>query len=127
MPRNWCCHAYVKFENTALLRRRLYGHDPPKAGRLPSIKVGDYVRIKKRKQAFEKGYLPRFTNEPFVVKVRLTPQPAILHCAMRLASLFVAGFTRIKCARCARTQTKSIALSACLRRESRHDAALSTM
>ncbi|KAH7715381.1 Y26D4A.11 protein [Aphelenchoides avenae] len=71
----------VTFANAASLRARLYGNEagaiPKNRGTAPSLKVGDYVRIEKNKQVFEKGYLPRFTDELFVVtKVRLTPRPA---------------------------------------------------
>lgn len=64
----------VTFANANELRRRLYGSES--AVTRPALAVGDYVRIEKRKQEFEKGYLPRFTDELFIItKARVTNPP----------------------------------------------------
>ena len=42
----------------------------------PKFKVGDCVRISKKKKTFEKGYTPRWTEEVFTIsKVQLTTPP----------------------------------------------------
>lgn len=51
--------------------------DENKTKRIVGPKVGDYIRISKFKRIFEKGYLPNWTEEVFVVAKRRgrTPKP----------------------------------------------------
>lgn len=41
----------------------------------PKFKVGDYVRISRIKQTFEKGYIPNFSREIFIIKKKLDTYP----------------------------------------------------
>jgi hypothetical protein len=55
----------VKKRNEAVVYERLYGDRTHKPDTVH--KIGDLVRISKKKQLFEKGYLPNYTHEVFKV------------------------------------------------------------
>lgn len=58
----------VTKENCMLIWERLYGKDKRYQNTLKSIKKGDPVRISKVKGQFEKGYLPNWSREEFMVE-----------------------------------------------------------
>ncbi|KAL3095253.1 hypothetical protein niasHT_020405 [Heterodera trifolii] len=59
--------ADVNFKNAEALRQKLHNAAENVVLRQPRYRVGDRVRIEKYKHVFQKGYLPRFTNELFTV------------------------------------------------------------
>ena len=59
--------ADVNKENAILVWERLYGDDQRNQRTIHSIDEGDTVRISKAKGQFEKGYLPNWSREEFVV------------------------------------------------------------
>ncbi|KAL3084300.1 hypothetical protein niasHS_009788 [Heterodera schachtii] len=59
--------ADVNFKNAEALRQKLHNAAENVVRRQPRYRVGDRVRIEKYKHVFQKGYLPRFTNELFKV------------------------------------------------------------
>ncbi|KAL3125138.1 hypothetical protein niasHT_001215 [Heterodera trifolii] len=59
--------ADVNFGNAEELRQKLYNEAKKIPKMNPKFKVGDRVRIEKYKHVFQKGYLPRFTDEIFTV------------------------------------------------------------
>ncbi|KAL3081573.1 hypothetical protein niasHS_011881 [Heterodera schachtii] len=59
--------ADVNFKNAEALRQKLHNAAENVVRRQPRYRVGDRVRIEKYKHVFQKGYLPRFTNELFTV------------------------------------------------------------
>ncbi|KAL3068744.1 hypothetical protein niasHT_032160 [Heterodera trifolii] len=61
------CPADVNFKNAEALRQKLQNAAENVVRRQPRYRVGDRVRIEKYKHVFQKGYLPRFTNELFTV------------------------------------------------------------
>ncbi|KAL3094563.1 hypothetical protein niasHT_027146 [Heterodera trifolii] len=61
------CPADVNFKNAEELRQKLHNAAENVVRRQPKYSVGDRVRIEKYKHVFQKGYLPRFTNELFTV------------------------------------------------------------
>ncbi|KAL3113578.1 hypothetical protein niasHT_017134 [Heterodera trifolii] len=61
------CPADVNFKNAEALRQKLHDAAENVVRRQPRYRVGDRVRIEKYKHVFQKGYLPRFTNELFTV------------------------------------------------------------
>ncbi|KAL3125605.1 hypothetical protein niasHT_005492 [Heterodera trifolii] len=61
------CPADVNFQNAEALRQKLHNAAENVVRRQPRYRVGDRVRIEKYKHVFQKGYLPRFTNELFTV------------------------------------------------------------
>ncbi|KAL3091471.1 hypothetical protein niasHS_004876 [Heterodera schachtii] len=61
------CPADVNFKNAEALRQKLHNAAENVVRRQPRYRVGDRVRIEKYKHVFQKGYLPRFTNELFTV------------------------------------------------------------
>uniref|UniRef100_A0A914NJN1 Integrase n=1 Tax=Meloidogyne incognita TaxID=6306 RepID=A0A914NJN1_MELIC len=69
----------VNFKNAEKLRqllknRAIETHASSSQWRRKKFLVGDKVRIEKYKHIFQKGYLPNFTNEIFIIdKVRLVP------------------------------------------------------
>uniref|UniRef100_A0A914I6D7 Chromo domain-containing protein n=1 Tax=Globodera rostochiensis TaxID=31243 RepID=A0A914I6D7_GLORO len=68
----------VNFKNAEALRQKLYDNAAKIPRRAPKFKVGDRVRIEKYKHVFQKGYLPRFTNELFmVVEVHSERSPVV--------------------------------------------------
>ena len=60
-------------ENEVKVFWNLYGDLPPMQP--PRFKVGDKVRIIKKKGTFEKGYTPRWTEEVFTIDQALSTQP----------------------------------------------------
>lgn len=70
----------VTYENAESLRQELVAKASSQFKRKRKyLQVGDKVRIEKHKHIFEKGYLPRFTNEIFIIdKIRhkIAYQPA---------------------------------------------------
>ncbi|KAL3113851.1 hypothetical protein niasHT_011526 [Heterodera trifolii] len=61
------CPADVNFKNAEALRQKLHNAAENVVRHPPKYRVGDRVRIEKYKHVFQKGYLPRFTNELFTV------------------------------------------------------------
>ncbi|KAL3108118.1 hypothetical protein niasHT_015933 [Heterodera trifolii] len=59
--------ADVNFKNAEALRQKLHNAAENVVRRQPKYRVGDRVRIEKYKHVFQKGYLPRFTNELFTM------------------------------------------------------------
>ena len=60
--------ANVTKENAMLVWERLYGQDPRYRSTLrQKLQTGDRVRISKVKGQFEKGYLPNWSREEFIV------------------------------------------------------------
>ncbi|KAL3072276.1 hypothetical protein niasHT_033442 [Heterodera trifolii] len=57
----------VNFKNAESFRQMLYDKAKKMVNGVQKFKVGDRVRIEKYKHVFQKGYLPRFTNELFTV------------------------------------------------------------
>src|SRR3981189_1346434 len=49
--------------------------EPTKGGDMPTVQVGDTVRLSKAKNVFEKGYLPSWTQEVFTVSKVLNSKP----------------------------------------------------
>lgn len=85
---NRTCHGSTGFrpvdvtsKNQSQVWRALYG-DPRKRFDQRrrtnfKFKVGDHVRISKAKKLFDKGYLPNWTEETFVVSRRLRRDPPV--------------------------------------------------
>ncbi|KAL3125535.1 hypothetical protein niasHT_004500 [Heterodera trifolii] len=72
------CPADVNFKNAEALRQKLHNSAENVVRRQPKYSVGDRVRIEKYKHVFQKGYLPRFTNELFtVVEVHTERSPVV--------------------------------------------------
>jgi hypothetical protein len=66
--------AFVTSSDEAAIRERMYG--PEHDSTTPTLKVGDKVRIGKTRHAFEKGYLPNWTEEIFtVIEANATSPP----------------------------------------------------
>jgi len=63
----------VTWDNEEAVWKRLYG-PRLKGKKKPQFKVGDRVRLNKIHRTFEKGYLPGWTEEVFVVH-RVVPGP----------------------------------------------------
>ena len=59
--------ADVNKENAMIVWERLYGKDKRHQSTLKNIRRGDRVRISKVKGQFEKGYLPNWSREEFIV------------------------------------------------------------
>ena len=59
--------AHVTKENAMIVWERLYGKDKRHKLTLKNIHKGDVVRISKVKGQFEKGYLPNWSKEEFMV------------------------------------------------------------
>ncbi|KAL3115741.1 hypothetical protein niasHT_012939 [Heterodera trifolii] len=70
--------ADVNFKNAEALRQKLHNAAENVVRRQPRYRVGDRVRIEKYKHVFQKGYLPRFTNELFkVAEVHTERSPVV--------------------------------------------------
>ncbi|KAL3104039.1 hypothetical protein niasHT_022865 [Heterodera trifolii] len=70
--------ADVNFKNAEALRQKLHDAAENVVRSKPKYRVGDRVRIEKYKHVFQKGYLPRFTNELFtVVEVHTERSPVV--------------------------------------------------
>jgi transposase InsO family protein len=68
--------ASVTAADVEAVRERMYGDEGLSAQHpLPSLNVGDKVRISKTRQAFGKGYLPNWTGELFTVVEVLPTSP----------------------------------------------------
>ncbi|KAL3120164.1 hypothetical protein niasHT_008918 [Heterodera trifolii] len=68
----------VNFKNAEALRQKLHDAAENVVRRQPKYRVGDRVRIEKYKHVFQKGYLPRFSNELFtVVEVHSERSPVV--------------------------------------------------
>jgi len=74
-----CTPNEVTKKNENEIRKRLYGETPLKKLRSVIFKfnVGDHVRITKEKKIFDKGYLPNFTEEIFVITERIPRYPVV--------------------------------------------------
>jgi hypothetical protein len=70
-----CAPVEVTMENENVIRKRLYGSIVPSDKF--TFKVGDYVRIAKEKNVFEKAYKAGYTEEVFVVCKRLKRDPVV--------------------------------------------------
>ena len=64
----------VNYNNAQDVWETLYGEKKPVKFK---FKIGDNVRIGKHKTIFDKGYLPNFTEEIFVITERLGRQPPV--------------------------------------------------
>ena len=64
----------VTLQNESKILKTLY---PPKKGGLPLYKfsVGDHVRILQSRLPFQKGYLPAWSEELFLVQERMPTEP----------------------------------------------------
>ena len=71
-----CTPVEVTQENENEIRKRLYGSVAPKRT-LKQFKVGDRVRTVEYKKVFQKGYVPNFSEEVFVVAKRLNRNPVV--------------------------------------------------
>ena len=67
--------ATVNVKNESLVRQKLFRIHPEKPKW--SFDIGQRVRISKRKQAFEKGYLPGWSEEIFIISKKFTTTPVI--------------------------------------------------
>ena len=65
----------VTFDNEKVVWQRLYGTRIISAKF--KYKVGDRVRIAAKRGAFNKGYLPRFTKNVFIITQRLARSPPV--------------------------------------------------
>lgn len=67
----------VNKDNWEQLFERLYARDlrPTKKTNDPRLRAGDDVRIASEKGKFDKGYLPRYSDEIFKIKRRLSTRP----------------------------------------------------
>ena len=63
-----------KKENEVTVYKNLYPEKSEKPKK-PKFKVGDRVRISKKKGKFEKGYTTRWTREIFVIEKVLNTNP----------------------------------------------------
>lgn len=70
--------ANVTTENERLIWNRLYGKRLSKVS-IPKLKVGDKVRLNKKHRVFEKGYLPGWTEEVFLVVKIDTVRPVVTY------------------------------------------------
>ena len=61
-----CAPIEVTKENESAIRERMYGKEVTSKSSA-KFKVGDKVRISKTRRAFDKGYLPNWTEEVFTV------------------------------------------------------------
>lgn len=59
--------------------KKTYKYISAKSERTPKFKVGDYVRISKYKQHFEKGYTPNWSTELFTIKNIKNTVPVTYH------------------------------------------------
>lgn len=64
----------VNESNESMLWQKLYQKDFLKSVKY-KYEIGDHVRISKIKQTFEKGYLPNWTNEIFIIYQRHATNP----------------------------------------------------
>jgi len=70
----------------------LYGEDIYDEAKEPKFKIGDKVRITKKKTIFQKGYLPRWTEEVFTVShIQYTDPPTYKITDYSRGSLITAG------------------------------------
>ena len=63
-------------KNETKVYRNLYGDLSALEPQIPKFKVGDNVRISKKKAMFEKGYTPRWTEEIFKLNEVQMTRPA---------------------------------------------------
>ena len=65
--------ATANVKNESLVRQKLFRKHPEK----PKwwFNIGQLVRISKRKQVFEKGYLPGWSEEIFIINKKFTTTP----------------------------------------------------
>ena len=66
----------VSFDNEQEVWRRLYGSMTPKLAKF-KYKTGDRVRIAVDRATFRKGYLPRFTDNTFIITECLARVPPV--------------------------------------------------
>lgn len=57
----------VTYENAATLRNSIYPKRLMPSKKTARLQLGDLVRVARRKQVFEKSYLPNFSDELFEV------------------------------------------------------------
>ena len=60
----------VNESNSERLYYRMYERPSPAAAPSPSLKIGDRVRILRRKKTFNRGYEPNWSEEIFIVRSR---------------------------------------------------------
>ena len=68
--------AEVTTENEKKVWHTLYDHDAVKNVKY-KFKIGDQVRISKMKRTFEKGYLPNFSKEIFIISKQIPRDPPV--------------------------------------------------
>ena len=67
----------VKVDDEPVIRRRLYGGMRKRSVKKYKYWIGDLVRISKARRVFEKGYLPSWTEETFIIYDRRHTQRPI--------------------------------------------------
>ena len=67
----------VKVSDETVIRQRLYGGKGKRVEKKYKYWIGDLVRISKARRVFEKGYLPSWTEETFIVYDRRHTQRPI--------------------------------------------------
>ena len=67
----------VKVSDEPVIRQRLYGGKGKRVEKKYKYWIGDLVRISKARRVFEKGYLPSWTEETFIVYDRRHTQRPI--------------------------------------------------
>ena len=69
-----CAPIEVTKENESTIRERIYGKEVSSKSSA-KFKVGDKVRISKTRRAFDKGYLPNWTEEVFTITDVIDTKP----------------------------------------------------
>ena len=69
-----CTPIEVTKENESTIRERMYGKEVTSKSSA-KFKVGDKVRISKTRRAFDKGYLPNWTEEVFTITDAIDTKP----------------------------------------------------
>ena len=69
--------ASVSLLNVGQMRRKLYEKSWTKPRRKFKFKLGDQVRISKSRRTFQKGYLPSWTQEIFIVTYIIPRVPPV--------------------------------------------------
>ena len=67
----------VKVDDEPVIHRRLYGGMRKRSVKKYKYWIGDLVRISKARRVFEKGYLPSWTEETFIIYDRRHTQRPI--------------------------------------------------
>lgn len=85
-----CSPASVNLDNYMKIWRKLYASRPqPKIRK--DVQLGDRVRISRAKSIFEKGYLPKWTEEEFIIDKISTKFSPIMFSLRDLAGNLIEG------------------------------------